>query len=91
MRIVVTYQSNYNGVSIEDVEREDDLAEHPDREIAKAAEQCADEITNALYDDCDRDGYYQGSTKHAYAVMNKFVVKFLPQFTAEYKIDETSS
>lgn len=91
MRIVVTYQSNYNGVSIEDVEREDDLAEHPDPAIAKAAERCIEEICNELYDECDGDGYYNGSYKHATAVMNKWVVKLLPQATATYEIDATSS
>lgn len=91
MRIIVTYQANYNGVSIEDVDNECGLDEHTDPAIAKAAEQCAEEICNELYDECDRDGYYNGSTKHVYAVMNKWVVKLLPQATATYEIDATSS
>lgn len=92
MKVIATYQSNYNGCSLEDPSLEDDLCEHPDPTIGKAAERAIDRITDTLYADCDEDGYYQGTENYAKRVMTDAVHEFLGvDVEVECVVDSTSS
>lgn len=81
-KIFVEYQSNYNGItmwvevdgqiySLTEAGDDDSCSD----ELCDIATPCSEAITEALYDDCDEDGEYQGEWSAVEEVVTREVKK----------------
>lgn len=87
--ITATYCTNYNGLTLAD--EEGDMEDHPNKDIEQKASLCSGEIVDALHDECDDDGEFQGDEEEAAEFITKTVHKFFPDVNVVVKFDNFSS